>query len=165
MHAVLVGTLLLMGSACSVGRKSAAAGLNRDQLSEAVVLNRVLDNGNIYPHYGEFQLQLNLDKNFAYLDVQSMADGWTASITYRVVAKRYDGTWWVLAEGLDAAPGQTIEVDAHTGHKIYEYTEWVVEFERGTYGKAYDYLDPDARMVQDTVYWPQLDAALANQRR
>jgi hypothetical protein len=165
IHAALLGSTLLMGSACSVGRKSAAAGLNRDRLSESVVLNRVLDNGSVYPHFGEFQLQLNLDKNFAYLDVQSMADGWTQSITYRVIAKRHDGSWWILAEGLDASPGETVEIDAHQGHKIFEYVEWIVEFERGTYGVSYNYLDPDARVVQDTVYWPQLDAWLETQRR
>ena len=165
IHAALLGTTLLMGSACSVGRKSAAAGLNRDRLSESVVLNRVLDNGALYPHFGEFQLQLNLDKNFAYLDVQSLADGWTPAITYRVIAKRHDGTWWILAEQLDASPGQTVEIDAQQGHKIFEYTEWIVEFERGTYGVEFTPLDPDARIVQDTVLWPELDEYLEGQRR
>jgi hypothetical protein len=161
MHLVALGALAVMGSACSVGRKSAAAGLNKDKYSDAVVLNRVLDQGAVYPHYGEFQLQLNLTQNFAYLDVLSLASGWTPSITYRVLAKRYDGSWWILAEGLDASPGETVEIDPSNGHKIFEYTEWVVEFETGTYGVKYSYLDPDARIVQDAVRWPELDAYLA----
>jgi len=165
IHAILLGSTLLMGSACSMGRKSAAAGLQKASYSEAFVLNRVYDGGAEYPHYGEFQLQLNLTQNFAHLDVLAMTEGWTSDITYRVVAKRHDGTWWILAEELDASPGQSIEIDAQQGHKIFEYTEWVVEFERGTYGVSYDYLDPDARIVQDTIYWPALDEYLNSDRR
>ncbi len=94
-----------------------------------------------------------------------MAQGWTPSITYRVLAKRYDGSWWILAEQLDAAPGQTVEIDAQQGHQIFEYIEWVIEFERGDYGVAYNYLDPEARIVQDTIRWRALDEYLSVQRR
>lgn len=165
IHGVLLGTTLLMGTACSLGRKSAAAGLVKSQLSEAVVLNRVYDRGAEYPHFGEFQLQLNITQNFAYLDVLAMTEGWTSDITYRVLAKRHDNTWWILAKELSASPGQTIEIESQQGHKIFEYTEWVVEFERGTYGVDYEYLDPDARIVQDTFHWPQLDEYLSDTRR
>lgn len=157
-----------MTSACSMGRKSSSAGLRRDKLSESVVLNRVIDNGTLYDHLGEFQIQLNLDKNFAYLDVLAMGDGWNASSawhTYRIMAKRHDGQWWVLAKGLSAAPGETIEVDAHTGHKIFEYTEWLVEFEyTDPYVKS-AYFDTSTRIVQETIYWPELDDYLAQTRR
>jgi hypothetical protein len=163
-HGALLGATLLMTSACSMGRKSASAGLNRDRYSETVILDRIFDKGVVYPHYGEFQLQLNLDKNYAYLDVLEMASGWTPSISYRVIVKRYDGKWWILAEQLDASPGQTIEIDALQGHQIFEYVEWIVEFERGEYGSAYNYLEPDARIVQDTIHWRALEEFLQNSR-
>jgi hypothetical protein len=164
-----LGLLLLVSSACSMGRKSSAAGLNKDRLSQAVLLNRVLDQDVVYDHLGEFQLQLNLDKNFAYLDVLAMGEGWNPDNqwhSYRILARRHnDGQFWLLAKGLRAGPGETIEVDAHVGHKIFEYVEWIVQFEYSApYVKA-AYGDLDTRIVQDTIYWPELDDYLAKTRR
>lgn len=163
-----LGALLLLSTACSVGRKGSSAGLNKDRLSESVVLNRVFDNGLVYDHLGEFQMQLNLDKNFAYLDVLALGEGWDPSSpwhTYRILAKRHDGKWWLLAEGLNAAPGETIEIDAHQGHKIYEYVEWIIEFEYQEAGVKTAHFNEDTRIVQESIYWPELDEELANARR
>lgn len=156
----LILSLIILFSACSQGRKSLNAGNNQDQLSDVVLLDRVFDNGAVYPHYGEFQLQLNLDRNFAYLDVYGMADGWDASMTYRVLAKRYTGDWYILAEGLSAGPGQTLEIRAEQGQQIYQYTEWIIEFEKQEAFLDFNYLDPDARIVQETTNWPELEQEL-----
>ena len=156
-HLAIFGLVLVLG-ACSQGRKSLSAGLNDDRMTDAVVLNRVLDDGMIFDHYGVFQLQLNIDQNFAWVDVLQMADGWNRSITYRILARRYnDAEFWVLAEGLSAAPGQTVEIDAIAGHKIYHYTEWAIEFEYMEYGVQFMPGAKNSRIVQDTINWPELD--------
>ena len=151
--------VLVMASACSQGRKSLSAGSNSDRVSEAVVL----DYNDGFEVYGEFQLQLNLDKNFAYLDVLAMAEGWSPDYSYRVMAKRYTGEWFIIAEGLTASPGQTVNIGATQGHRIYEYTEWIIAFEYQEFDLLYDWNDASSYMVHETTYWPELERQLALQ--
>ncbi len=145
--------LLFLGmTACSQGRKSLTAGSGGDRLSEVVILK---DN-NGYPAYGKFQLQLNLDKNFVYLDVLQMANGWTADNSYRVFAKHAEtGEWVILAEGLTAGPGQTVSISAYQGQQIWQYTEWIVAFEYQEYGLLFDWDDASSYMVEQTIYWEE----------
>jgi hypothetical protein len=157
---------MLLTGACGLGRKADGAGLNRDRLSKARQLCTINDNGVEYDPMGCFQLQLNIDGNFAYLDVLEMGEGWDASQSYRVLAFKSGGARpWVLKRGVAAGPGQTVEVEAYTGHKIWEYVEWVVEFEYGEMGLPYDDGAGAARIAQDVFAWDDVFDLLTEQER
>ncbi|NCN42263.1 hypothetical protein GW916_13550 [bacterium] len=153
LTSISLGLLMLtMVPGCSQGRKSLSAGSGGDRLSEVVLLD--YNEGD--PVYGNFQLQLNLDKNFAYLDVLALANGWTPNDTYKVFARYKDEYTWVkLATGLNAGPGQTVQISAYKGHKIYEYTAYIIAWE---YREAYTPFadnDVDSYMVQEEVLFQE----------
>jgi hypothetical protein len=163
---VLVLGLMLLTGACGLGRKADGAGLKRARLSEARSLCTINDNGTTYDPMGCYQLQLNLDDNFAYLDVLEMGEGWDASQSYRVLAFRAgEARPWVLKRNVTAGAGQTVEVDAYTGHNIWDYVEWVVEFEYGELGLPYDDGAGAARIAQDVFDWSEVFELLTDEER
>jgi len=156
---VLMGALLT--GACSLGRKAAGAGLGNDRLSETRLLCAINTGNDVSDAYGCFQLQLNVDHNFAYFDVLDMGEGWTSRQSYRILVYHTgESRPWVLARGLSAGPGQTIELDPLTGHNVWDYEEWVVEWEYGDYGVPYNDGAAAARIAQDLFAWDEVFSML-----